>query len=636
MLFRYSEWDGTQTIPPLDPDELLDLLSRDLIEEGDLRRALERLLMNGTRRPGRPGGMRNLFERLRDLRSQQLNRNDFGSVLEDINERLEEIVDREREAVEQLGTQANSPSADPDMRNLAEQLAQRKLRTLDALPPDAAGKLQQLMDYEFLDHEAREEFQELVDELRQKMLGEQFRNLQQGMERLSSEDLGPIREMLKDLNQLLAKHARGAATENDFHEFMTRYGSMFPDGIDNIDDLVAYLERQAEMMASLLKSVPEEMRRQLMATMEALLQDEDLQRSLAETAALLEQITGHPLGRRYPFSGDNEVDLDEAMDVLRGLNDVDELERQLREAMSHLDFDNVDRERLRELLGREAEDALEEFRQLVKLLEEAGLAQRGENDISLTAKGLRRLGERTLRDLFAEMRQDRAGRHDAHSRGASAEQVSETKLWEFGDPFLVDIGTSISNAVRRAGPGVPVKIEPGDLEVHRHEALVTSATVIAVDMSRSMFSNGAFPEAKRVAFALNSLIKMRYPRDFLSLVVFSYFAMELAPERLLQSDWVDWSGTNIEVALQRGRQIPRPTWGPSGNEGTVEDLLREVKRCTQDGIRINTFMMDRDPTSMALAQAMMRINKGRVFFGYPGEVGRYVLVDYLQNKRKRV
>ena len=140
-------------------------------------------------------------------------------------------------------------------------------------------------------------------------------------------------------------------------------------------------------------------------------------------------------------------------------------------------------------------------------------------------------------------------------------------------------------------------------------------------MSRSMFNNGAFIEAKRVALALNTLIKTRFPRDYLGLVVFSYFAMELNPDRLLQSDWVDWSGTNIEVALEKARQMlskqtstnrqiilitdwrPRPTWGSRGEEGTIEDMLREVKRCTRSGIRINTFMMDHDPSSMALAQA---------------------------------
>jgi uncharacterized protein with von Willebrand factor type A (vWA) domain len=474
------------------------------------------------------------------------------------------------------------------------------------------------------------------------------------MEQLSPEDLEPVREMVKELNQLLAKHVRGGATEQDFRDFMDKFGQFFPPGIDNIDDLVAYLEQQAEQMASLLKSMPEEMRQQLEAMMQGLLRDDRLQWDLMQMADLIEQITGRPLGRAHPFSGDTQVGLDEAMDLMRDLNQVDELERQLREAMRDLDFDNVDPDLMRELLGQDAANVLEEIARMAKLLEEAGLARRSGDDIELTPRGIRRLGERALQDLFAELRQDRAGQHDAQTRGASAEQVPETKPWEFGDPFLLDIGTSISNALRRSGPGLPVKIEPGDLEVHRREALIDSATVITLDMSRSMFSNGSFVEAKRVAFALNTLIKTRFPRDYLRLVVFSYFAMELAPERLLQSDWVDWSGTNIELALIKARQLlskrksanrqiilitdwrPRPTWGPFGDEGTVEGLLKEVKRCTQDGIRINTFMMDRDPTSMALSQAMMRINKGRVFFAAPGRMGRYVLVDYLRNKRKRL
>ena len=655
MLYRYSDWDGTQTIEPLDPDTVLELLSRDMLEEGDLRRALERLLMRGARRPdsGRFQGMRDLMDQLRQRREQDLSRYDLGSLMDEIGGELQDIVDQERAGLERLRSSAADADSD-DMRGMVEQLAARKQETLDSLPEDAAGRLKRLMDYEFIDEDARQAFQDLVNELRQKMLGDQFRSLQQGLESMSAEDLEPMREMLRELNQLLAKHLRGGATEQDFRDFMDRFGHLFPPGIESLDDLVEYLERQAEQMASLLKSMPEEMRRQLEETMQALLQDESLQMDLMQMADLIEQITGRPLGRAQPFSGDTPVGLDEAMDLMRGLNEVDELERQLREAMRNLDFESVDQDLMRELMGPEGLAALEEIARVAKLLEEAGLARRDGHDMQLTPRGIRVLGERTLRDLFAELRQDRVGQHDLSTRGSSSEQISETKPWQFGDPFLLDIGASLGNAVRRSGPGLPVKLDAKDLEVYRREALTTSSTVIAMDMSRSMFSNGAFSEAKRVAFALNSLIKSHYPRDYLELVVFSYFAMELAPERLLQSDWVDWSGTNIEVALIKARQLlgrrqsanrqiilitdwrPRPTWGPFGDEGTIEGMLKEVKRCTRAGIRINTFMMDRDPTSMALAQTMMRLNKGRVFFAAPGKIGRYVLVDYLKNKRKHV
>ena len=655
MLFRYSSWDGTQAVDPLTPEDLIDLLSPDLLEEGDLRRALERLLMRGARFPGgdRRPGVRDLIERLRQRREQQTSRFDLGSFMADIADRLQEVIEQEQRGVDRLRDSA-SETDDDQMRGLAEQMARRKQDTLDSLPDDAPGRLQQLMDYEFLDPEARDAFQELVNELRQQMLGEQFRNLQQGLQNMSAEDLTQIREMVQELNQLLAKHVRGGATEQDFRDFMARFGSLFPDGIDSLEDLVEYLEQQAEMMASLLRSMPADMRRELEQMMQALMQDPDLQYDLMQMTDLIEQITGRPLGQRYSFSGDEAVGLDEAMDLMRGLNQVDELERQLREAMRDLDFDNVDRELMQQILGDDGRAALEDLRRMAELLEDAGLARRRGRDMELTPRAVRLIGERALRALFAEMRQDRHGEHEMNGLGASSEQVSDTKSWEFGDPFLVDIATSVGNAVRRNGPGLPVELEPKDLEVHRREAMIDSATVIVMDMSRSMFTNGAFLEAKRVALAMNTLIKTRFPRDYLRLVVFSYFAMELAPERLLQSDWIDWNGTNIEVALATARQLlakrtsanrqivlitdwrPRPWGGYDFGDGSVEGTLKEVKRCTQAGIRINTFMMDSDPTSMALAQAMMRINKGRVFYASPGKVGRYVLVDYLKNRRKRL
>ena len=117
MVFRYSEWDGTQSIEPLDPDDLLDLLSRDLLEDGDLRRALERLLMRGARRgqDGRPQGMRDLMERLRQRREQQLSRYDLGSFMDEIDERLQDIVDQERAGIDRLrDSRRNDAAADAD------------------------------------------------------------------------------------------------------------------------------------------------------------------------------------------------------------------------------------------------------------------------------------------------------------------------------------------------------------------------------------------------------------------------------------------------------------------------------------------------------------------------------------------
>ena len=195
--------------------------------------------------------------------------------------------------------------------------ASRKRWTRCRRTPPA--RLQRLMDYEFLDQEARDAFQELVDELRQKMLGDQFRMMQQGLERMTPEDLGPMREMVAGA-QPAPGQARCAAAppSRTSASSWSASATSSRDDIDSIEDLVEYLEQQAAQMASLLASMPEEMRRQLEETMQALLQDDQLQCDLMQMADLIEQITGRPLGRRYPFSGDTPVGFDEALDIMRG------------------------------------------------------------------------------------------------------------------------------------------------------------------------------------------------------------------------------------------------------------------------------------------------------------------------------
>ena len=124
------------------------------------------------------------------------------------------------------------------------------------------------------------------------------------------------------------------------------------------------------------------------------------------------------------------------------------------------------------LMGPQARETLAELRRIQQLLEEAGLIREGRRDIELTPRAIRRLGENALRNIFAEMRRDRAGQHEMRNQGASTEQQPDTKAWEFGDLFLVDIGKSISNAVKRGGPGTPVKIDVKDLEVFKQESLI--------------------------------------------------------------------------------------------------------------------------------------------------------------------
>ena len=669
MRYRYSEWDGTQEIRPLDADEVLDMIAGDLLEESDLRRALDRLMMSGGRRPegDRLQGMRDLLERLRAMRQEQLNRHNLESPFDNIGERLRDIVDQERAGLQRRLDEAAASDAPPEMRALLRQVVKRKQGALDALPEQPGGMLQQLLDYEFMDEGARDAFQELVDELRKQILGGQFQNFKQNLERLTPEDLAPVREMVKELNKLLNKRLQGQDTEQDFRDFMDRFGGMFPEGIEDIDDLIEHMQRQAAQMQSLLKSMSEGQRGELQDIMDALLRDDRLSWDLSQMAGLLEAITGQPLGRRLAFEGDSPLDLEAAMDLVGRMGEYDELERQLRAAMRELDPNLIDAQLAQDLLGPEARAMLEELRRITELLREAGFIKDSGRDVELTPKAIRRVGERALREVFSELRKDRSGDHVARNKGPSGEQQPETKPWEFGDPFLVDIGKSVANAVKRSGPGKPVRFDAKDLEIYKTESYITASTIIVLDMSMSMIRSGAFGEAKKVALALDTLMRSRYPRDYLELVVFSYFAMELKAGRLLQGDWsINPRGTNIQEALRRARDLlskrkatnrqvilitdGQPTmytapngqvvrgWspyeGPRYSPEAMVETLKEVRRCTKDGIKINLFMMASDPALVAFGKQMSQINKGRAFLSAPGRLGRYVLFDYLRGKSR--
>src|SRR5207302_7927020 len=135
-------------------------------------------------------------------------------------------------------------------------------------------------------------------------------------------------------------------------------------------------------------------------------------------------------------------------------------------------------------------------------------------------------------------------------------RVDETKEYEFGDALSMDLQQTLMNSVVRVGPGTPVRLAPDDFEVYRHELVTQSSTVIVLDMSRSMFLRGCILSAKKVAIALNSLIKGLYPRDNLYIIAFSYYARQIDTTDLPQLNWGDWGyGTNMQHAFMVSRQL---------------------------------------------------------------------------------
>lgn len=657
--FRYSRWDGTQVGFDLDADSLLEEMTDDLLYHGDLNAALRRMLQQGFQdREGRDvDGLREMLEQLRERRREQLDRYDLGGVFEEIGQRLDEIVEQERQGIDRRVDEARA-SGDQRREELLDDLARRRREQLDQLPPDLAGRVSELQDYDWMDDSARQAFEELMDELRKQLLDSMFNQLSQGLSEMSPEQMQRMKDMLAELNHMLEQRERGE--EPDFQGFMDRYGDFFPDNPQTLDELLESMARSMAQMQQLLNSMTPEQRAQLQEMANALLDDMDLRWQVDQLGQNLRNAFPQMgWGQRMPFRGDEPMPLNQMGSLLDQLGDMDALEHMLRSATNPGQLAEVDVDQVRELLGDDAARSLQQLSELAKMLEEAGLIEQREGRMELTPKGIRRIGQRALGDLFRRLLNDRAGRHDIERAGSGHERSDEHKPYEFGDPFHLDVGRTIRNAITRQGAGTPVRIAPDDFEIERTEQLTRSATVLMLDVSLSMEMRGRFLAAKKVAMALHALISSQFPRDYLGMVSFGRVAREVKPERLPEATWdFEW-GTNMQHAMLLARRLlarqagrkqiimitdGEPTahiengdawfdYPPSPR--TIEMTLREVQRCTKDGIRINTFMLEDNYYLREFVERMMKMNRGRAFFTTPETLGDYVLVDFLDQKRSQ-
>jgi uncharacterized protein with von Willebrand factor type A (vWA) domain len=666
--YSYSFWDGSQHVLDLDAESLLEAMSDDLLEEGDLLRALQRLFRQGAQNQDgqRMPGLQDLLQQLRQKRQQQLQHSNLGDTLKDIREKLEQIQKTERAGIDRKvddGKDKVQRGEIPEqLQRTMERMAQEHREQLDQLPKDVPGQIQGLQDYDFMDPNARQMFQELMEQLRQQIMQQQFQGMQQALQSMTPEDLRMIKDMLRDLNQMLDEKARGG--EPDFSSFMDKWGQFFP-GVNSLDELIEQLQQRQAQMQSMLDSMSAEQRRELMQLMQSLVQDPGLRNQLAMLAANLEELRPmDDLRRRYPFRGEESLSLDEAMQVMQDLQEMDRLERQMREAIDTADPNGVDRDMLARQLGEDAADKLDQLERITKLLEEAGLVERRGDQLELTPRAIRKIGQKALRDIFQHLARDRFGNHETDHRGHGGDRGDDTKQYEFGDPFLLDLRGTLQNSLVRNGVGTPVRLSPSDFEVYRTEQMNQASTVLLLDLSRSMIYRGCFLAAKKVALALHSLIKSQFPRDNLYLVTFSLYARQIQPQQLTALRWSEWEyGTNLQDGLMHARKLlarhkggtrqivvitdgePTAYWEPGHSTPvfsypptprTLQQTLLEVGRCTREGLRINTFMLERSYGLMRFVDDITRINRGRAFFADPERLGDYILVDYLQSKSKRI
>jgi uncharacterized protein with von Willebrand factor type A (vWA) domain len=650
MRFRYSAWDGSQHLDSLDADEVLDALSDDLMSYGDLNAALQRLYRWGT---PNMNGLDELLKQLREKREQELSRYNLDSTVEQVRQQLQEVVETERRGIDRRVDEA----AEGPPQKLMERVARQRKAELDRLPEDLGGRVKALRDYEFVDDEARQKFEELLKQLQEQITQQMFQGMRQSLQDMKGQDLSRTREMVRELNKMLEQRQQGI--QPDFKGFMKRFGDMLPPGIENLDQLLEHLQQRMAQMQSLLQSMSPQARAELRQMIDELLQDDSLRLELARLAAHMQAVMPpSELTERYPFFGEDSLSLQEAMNLMDRLQGLDRLESQLERGSFRID--DVDRGLAEQMLGPEARQALDELRRVTEVLEKAGYVERRDRRLELTPRGLRRIGQSALREIFDQLKKSRIGQHRTASAGMGTEPSDDLKPYEYGDPFLLDLRETLFDALERQGQGVPVEIQPQDFVVHRSEHSTQASTVLMIDMSRSMFLRGCFLAAKKVAIALDALIRSQFPHDSLYVVGFSNYAVELKPHSLPQIALNDYVyGTNMQhgfqmarslLARHRGnRQVIMVTDGePTAHleNGrvffsypptfrTIQETLREVQRCTRDRIVINTFMLERGPYLTEFVSQMTRINKGRAFFVSPERLGEYLLVDYVSGRQRR-
>jgi len=644
VLHRYSRWDGSQAFGDLDADDVLDEIADDVLGYGDLKSALQRLLQQGMRGPEgtHMPGLKDLLDKLRAQKAQRMQRYDLGSSLEDIAKKLDDVVKTERAGIE---------------RGLQGRERERRRQALEQIPPDAAGRLRELQNYEFHDEQAEQKFQDLLASLRAQAMQPFMQGMKNALGNLTPEDLRRMREMIQDLNRMLRERAEGG--EPDFAQFKAKWGSQFP-GAESLDDVLEQIAQRMAQMQSLMQSLSPEQRAQLDEMMRGLfLQDERLEAAMRQLGMHLSDMIDE-MTQRYRFRGDEQVGLEDAMRLMEEMQQLDALERELRGTRALEDLDRVDPAQVEKLAGEEARRDLERLQEIAKRLKDAGYLEGEDDDLKLTARAIRKIADKALRDIFARLKRDRFGGHQIDRRGAGGDQTDESKRYEFGDPFLLDLKETVMRALGRRGPGTPVRLVPDDFAVIRTEQRTQAATVVMLDMSRSMLNNGYFLPAKKVALALSALIRSQFPRDALYIVGFSLYAREFTTQQLPTLSWSEWNmGTNMHAGFMLSRRLlarhaggnrqilmvtdGEPTAHLEGEVAdfsypptprTVQETLREVQRCTRERIIINTFMLERSPWLTSFVEQMARINRGRAFFATPDRLGEYLVVDYVSARRR--
>lgn len=651
--FRYSAWsDGPDPLaPPFDVRAAVDEIGRQVLAGESLRDALRDLLRRGPDGAER-GGLDDLGRRVRKRREQLRRSGRFGGTLDQVRELLELALTDER---------AELMADDGEDARLAE-------AELASLPEDTARAVQALADRQWRSPQAAAAYEQIRQLLQRDVLDARFRGMAQSMANPDPAAMAAVKDMLADLNRLLDAHARGEDTTDQFARFMEHHGQFFPDDPSDVDELLDSLARRQAAAARMFASMTAEQRQQLGELMDAAMQDMDLAAQLAaldDAVQALRPGSGRARGER--MRGPAGMGTGDSLDVLEEMADLDALAEQLSQDYPGATLDDVDVDTVSRQFGARTAAEVDRLRQLERELTRQGFLTRGRGDqLSLSPKALRRLGQTALQAAFEQVRTARRGSHDTRSAGAAGDPTGTHRAWRFGDDQPLDVVHTVSNAVLRSAadrsrpPGV-VRLHPDDFAVLETERRSSAAVALCVDLSYSMVAEDRWGPMKQTALAVAHLVATRFPQDALQIIGFNRVATPMTTAELAAADPEYLQGTNLAHALMHaGRHLRRhpqaepvvlvvtdgePTahlesdgeaffdWPPRPE--TIRATVAEVDALTRSGATINVFMLGEDAGLKRFVDAIARRNGGRVFAPDPARLGAFVVADYLRARAGR-
>ncbi len=641
--YRYGRYtDGPDPLaPPFDLRAAMDEIGRDVMEGASPRSALQELLRRGMQdRRGLDELTREIWQRRSELQRE----NRLDGTLQEVRELLARALDAERDAL------ARDDGDDARFREMQ----------LDALPSDTGGAVRELAEYDWRSSDAREAYEEIRDLLGREMLDQRFQGMKQAMENATPADVERIREMLDDLNSLLAEHAQGHDTAEQFQRFMAKHGEFFPEGPQSTEELVDLLAQRAAAAQRMLNSMTEAQRQELAELSQQAFGDPRLAQALAQLDAQLQGLRpGEDWEGRGRFRGENPMGMGEATRAMEELGQLDALAEQLSQSYPGARLEDIDLESLERHLGDQARVDARALADLQRELERQGLFERAaDGSLQLSPKALRRLGESALREVVDRIG-GRRGERETHRSGATGEATGATRPWAFGDTEAWNVPRTLLNAQLRRAGGDDRRLDVTDVEIVETEQRTRAAVALCVDTSWSMVQDGRWVPMKRTALALHQLISTRFRGDDLKLIGFGRHARDLQLGELVGLEGAWEQGTNLHHALLlAGDHLRRhpdaqpvllvvtdgePTahLEPDGHAAfdyptspeTLRATVAEVDRVAGLRASFTFFVLGDDPRLARFMDGLARRVGGRVVTPSLDGLGAEVVADYLRTRR---